>query len=142
MTGLGEQLENLIKDSVDEFCGEHDFKDQIESALEDHKDEVDVEDVVQKALEDFDFSDAIHESVRDYDWWEEIEVKAKDEIETAVENARDELQSEVSQRFESAEFKALVREVVVSIIKDAVQSIKDGILYPFRKVWSAVRKRV
>lgn len=155
MSGLGEQLENLIKESVEECLGERDFNREVESALEEHdfsdtvkeiiRDEVNVEDAVEKAMNDFDFSDAIHESVKDYDWWEEIEVKAQDEIETAVDNARTELQSEIDQRFDSPEFKALVRAVVVSIIKDAVrdgwQSIKDMVTWPYRKV-SAVWKRV
>ena len=148
MTQLGQGFEDLIREGVEEFCKEYDFKDQIDSVLEDHdfsdaikdviKDEIDVEDTVQKAIDDFDFSDSINECVKDYDWWEEIEAKAKDEIETCVDNARDELQSEISERLASPEFKGLVRAVVVSIIKEAVrgcwQSIKDWLTWPWRKM--------
>lgn len=168
MTHLGNQFETLIREAVEEFCGEYaTIMDQIKSILDDHnetimdqtgsilenhdfsdaikdviKDEVDVEGAVTKAIEDFDFSDAVHDSVRDYDWWGEIENKVKDEIENCVEGASDELQGEIDRRFDSPEFKELVKAVVVSIIKDAVWDCWDTVVWPFRKVWSAIRKRV
>lgn len=151
MSGLGEQLESIIHEGIESYLGEHDFKDDVESVLGEHdfKDEWesalgehDFSSAIRDEMSDFDFSDAIHDSVKNYDWWEEIEDKVKDEIETEMERGWDELQGKIDRRFDSPEFKALVKGIVVEITKDVLRSVWERMTHPFRKAWSWLRKWV
>ena len=144
MTGLGEQLADLFKEAVEEYLGERSFRNEVEAAVEDMdfsdqikyvvRDEMpDVDDKINNALGDWDFSDAIHDVVRDYDWWKEIEDQVNDEIKTVVD-----------QRFDSPEFKALVKSLMLEIISDKVaeihQRVKNALYWPWRKLRSVYKR--
>lgn len=163
MTGLGEQLETIITEGIESYLGERDFKDEVESALENHdfsddvksaiRDEIDVDDAVEKAMNDHDFSDAINDAVRDYEWWDEIEVKAKDEIETCVDNKyqdwidsdalKEAVRAQVKEHCEALVSKEVVRALVAEIIAEmkaaAWQRIKTAVAYPFVWTWNKVK---
>jgi DNA primase large subunit len=157
MTGLGEQLETIITEGIESYLGERNFKDEVESALEDHdfsdevksaiRDEIDVDDAVEKAMNDYDFSDAINDAVRDYEWWDEIEVKAKDEIETCVDNKYDDIKeavlAQVKEHCAALVSKEVVRGMVAEIIAEmkaaAWQRIKTAVAYPFVWTWNKVK---
>jgi len=146
MTNFADQIENVLKEGIEEYLGERNFKDEIEAALNDYdfsdvvkdavRDHADVESEVEKAVDDYDFSDAIHDCVRDYDWWEEIEDKVKDDMETMVEEA---VASAVTDVLASVEFKATVRGIVVEMVWEKVSEVWGRMCYPFKKVWSWIK---
>src|SRR5581483_1563320 len=146
MTNFADQIENVLKEGIEEYLGERNFKDEIEAALNDYdfsgvvkdavRDHADVEREVEKAVDDYDFSDAILDCVRDYDWWEEIEDKVKDDMETMVEEA---VASAVTDVLASVEFKATVWGIVVEMVWEKVSEVWGRMCYPFKKVWSWIK---
>ena len=103
-----------------------------------------MENEINEALSEFDFSHIIHETVREYNWWEEIEDKVKDELKTEVDRAGQELSRQIDKRFDSPEFKVLVKTVMVEIITEKVaairQRVKDTLCWPWRKLVTACKR--
>ena len=154
MIGLGDQLETMLKEFVDEHIGDHDFKDDVESAVDNYdfsdiikdaiRDEIDVERAVSQALDEYDFSDAFSDQVAVYDWWDGIEDKIKDELESEVELAVRKLSAELDKRFDSPDFKELVKSVILEIVKDKLaelrQRVEDCLKWPWKTIKSLLAR--